>query len=346
MPLITVSFTPKVITDWDPQKPLTTTKLNALYDNTEWLRQLLAGSYVAGAVQDHNHDGVNSASTPVGPNYARNGSFESGTAGYTVTTYTGATVGTSTANPLDGATSLAFTSTVLANGGGDALNNAYVECSEGEAYFVKGEILASVAGQSAKIEMYWYDKAKAQISVSTLYTTTSAPTALKHVGGVAVAPTNARYMRYRITGGIPATGTAVGTVYFDGLVHGMQPMLQVITGSLGANVYLGSAAYYDGPSVAQGAQGKWLVMGTVTITGSLSGDVLTAKLWDGTSVLDSADVMSSGGQVCIALSGYIDTPVGNLKITGKTSSNSGTAVIVFNDSGNSKDSTITAIRMG
>lgn len=60
MTAISVTFSPKVAADWDPQKPLTTTKLNGLVDNTTHLREWLGASYYAGAIQDHNHDGSNS----------------------------------------------------------------------------------------------------------------------------------------------------------------------------------------------------------------------------------------------------------------------------------------------
>lgn len=217
MTAITVTWSPKVATDWDPQKPLTTTKLNALYDNTEYLKQWLAGSYLAGAIQDHNHDGQNSAMVPVGPNMLRNGSFESALAGYTSNAYTGGTIATSTSTNMDGNTSLSITSTVLANGGGDVTSNEYMPVTEDMGYSFTGNIIASVANVSAKIEVIWYDKNKSQISIAAAYSSTNTPTAMRNIGSIVAAPETARFARIKVTGGIPSSGSAVGTVYFDGL---------------------------------------------------------------------------------------------------------------------------------
>lgn len=220
MTAISVTFSPKVAVDWDPQKPLTTTKLNGLVDNTTHLREWMGASYYAGAIQDHNHDGSNSAAIPVGPNYLRNGSFESGLSGWTATPSASGTVAlnATAAYVFDGLQSLAITSTVLADGGGAAETNEYVPCSEGQGYGLIGDVLASVAGVSGKVEVEWYDITQALISASTAYTSNSIPTAFTKFGGFVTAPANARFMRILCTGGIPATGTAVGTVYFDGLV--------------------------------------------------------------------------------------------------------------------------------
>lgn len=214
----------------DPDSPLDSPLLTALRDDLIHLREWLGYTYETGAIQDHNHDGANSALVPVGPNLLRNGSFENGgTSGWTVTPYTGATVGTSTSNPLDGATSLAFTSTVLANGGGDAVSNEYIPISEGESFSLWFPIKASVANVSSKAEILWYDNAKGSISASTIFTSTNTPTTLTQQAASATAPANARFMRVKITGGVPATGSAYGTIYFDGLMlNGNNEVTQVV----------------------------------------------------------------------------------------------------------------------
>lgn len=121
-----------------------------------------------------------------------------------------------------------------------------------------------------------------------------------------------------------------------------------ITNSLGADVLLNNTAnYFDGPSVAQGAAGTWFVTGTVTLTDNTSANAaLTAKLWDGTSVIASAVSQNSSGTgfVSISLSGFITNPAGNLRISVKDPLTTN-GRILFNQSGNSKDSTITAIRI-
>ena len=119
-----------------------------------------------------------------------------------------------------------------------------------------------------------------------------------------------------------------------------------ITASLGADVALNNTAnYFDGPSIAQGSTGTWFVSGTVTVEDTTAGSVFYAKLWDGTTVIASTVVQSNAtGQATISLSGYLATPAGNLRISVRDTSNT-TGKIIFNDSGNSKDSTISACRI-
>lgn len=202
----------------DPDSPIDTTLLTGFRDDLIHLREWLGASYTAGAVQNHSHDGVNSELVPIGPNYLRNGSFESGTSGWTITQYTGGTIAISATTPLNGAASLAFTSTVLANGGGDAVSNEYIPVSGRNGYSLNGVVQASVADVSGKAEIIWYDNTKAQISVSAVYSSANLPTTLTLIGGSVAAPSSARFMRIKITGGIPSVGSATGTVYFDGLV--------------------------------------------------------------------------------------------------------------------------------
>mgnify|MGYP003325893372 FL=1 len=119
--------------------------------------------------------------------------------------------------------------------------------------------------------------------------------------------------------------------------------------SLGANVSLNNIAnYFDGPSVAQGSTGTWYVSGTVTVGVPVAGSRLNAKLWDGTTVIASAQTFSTttgNGITTIALSGTLASPAGNLRIS-VNSPDSTSGTIYYNLSGNSKDSTITAIRVG
>ena len=59
--------------------------------------------------------------------------------------------------------------------------------------------------------------------------------------------------------------------------------LTYYTASLGADVSLtNTATYFDGPSVAQGTSGTWLVTAHVTVAGN--NDNIFAKLWDGTKI--------------------------------------------------------------
>lgn len=122
-----------------------------------------------------------------------------------------------------------------------------------------------------------------------------------------------------------------------------------ITASLGADVALNNTSnYFDGPSVAQGTVGTWLVIGTVTMNDAIGPDTIYLKLWDGTSApLASAvfNMVAANNPGCATLMGIAVSPVGNLRISAKDIART-TGLFVFNASGNSKDCTITAIRIG
>lgn len=121
-----------------------------------------------------------------------------------------------------------------------------------------------------------------------------------------------------------------------------------ITNSLGADVALNNVAnYFDGPSIAQGTTGTWFVSGTITVNDTAGAAGIVVKLWDGTTVIASAWVLvdSANAMRPVSLSGYITSPAGNLRMSAKDLS-SASGAIKFNQSGNSKDSTITAIRIG
>ncbi len=118
------------------------------------------------------------------------------------------------------------------------------------------------------------------------------------------------------------------------------------TNSLGADVLLNNTAnYFDGPSVAQGtAVGPWFASGTVTIFDTAAA-IVFCKLWDGTTVIASAsNTLAASSAINTSLSGVITSPAANIRISCRDSSNT-TGKILFNNTGNSKDATITAFRL-
>lgn len=124
--------------------------------------------------------------------------------------------------------------------------------------------------------------------------------------------------------------------------------LPKFTNSLGGNVTLTTInVFVDGPSVAQGTSGTWFASGSVVLKDSAGAASLVAKLYDGTTVIDSGFVTSASaaGRVTISLSGYITSPAGNIRIAAANFTNSGTGSMVFNDSTSGKDSTVSAIRI-
>lgn len=126
----------------------------------------------------------------------------------------------------------------------------------------------------------------------------------------------------------------------------LPPSPGALTNSLSGDVALNNVSnYFNGPSVAQGTIGTWFVSGQVTLTDT-AGANFFAKLWDGTTVIDSAGagISTTGILACISLSGFINSPAGNLRIDARDASNT-TGTMKFNITGNSKDSTITAFRI-
>jgi len=121
-----------------------------------------------------------------------------------------------------------------------------------------------------------------------------------------------------------------------------------VTNSLSGDVALSATgSYFDGPSVAQGTSGTWLASGTVTVTLGTANHVIYAKLWDGTTVIASVVFGNPGasGTVSASLSGYLTNPAANIKISVRDTTATD-STMKFNSSGNSKDSTLTAIRVG
>ena len=122
-----------------------------------------------------------------------------------------------------------------------------------------------------------------------------------------------------------------------------------ITNALAANANMtATGAYFTGPTVAQGTSGTWFVRGSITVINTGGGDNVNVKLWDGTNVIASASValvsISGTYRANVHLSGIAVSPAGNLRISVSPVSRTD-GVIAFNQSGNSKDSTITAIRI-
>lgn len=126
--------------------------------------------------------------------------------------------------------------------------------------------------------------------------------------------------------------------------------LTTLTNSLASDVQLSTAAgapYVNGPSVAQGSSGTWLASGSLTLVSNAVSNGFF-KLWDGTTVIDSGNVIFAGGVVrtMVSLSGVITSPASNIKISVSNPDLSTGAFMEANRSGNGKDCTITVVRIG
>jgi len=246
---ITVVWTNKDPALLDPGKPITTGLKNKEWDNLDFLRQWVGGSYLAGAVQNHDHDGVNSAPIEALPNLVKNGSFERDggggvPAGWVFTAYTGGSAAMVTATQKHGKTCVGITSTVLANGGGYYESANYIDVGGGEDYLWKIWRAGSIANISSQAEIIWYDAAEAQISVSALFSISTTETTFTEARGRVAAPATARLAKLRLTGGVPAVGSAVGTVYFDGVMVPDVPRIDSVSIQAGgiAQANIGAAA--------------------------------------------------------------------------------------------------------
>jgi hypothetical protein len=126
--------------------------------------------------------------------------------------------------------------------------------------------------------------------------------------------------------------------------------LTVISNYLNADVLLNNtAAYFDGPSCAQGTSGIWFAVGSVTLIGTIA-DGMFCKLWDGTTVIDSTAINiptagGAGASTRVSFSGFITAPAGNIKISVRDNNNTN-GKIQFNISGFSMDSGLTVLRVG
>lgn len=149
-------------------------------------------------------------------------------------------------------------------------------------------------------------------------------------------------------GGFKLTGLGAPTASGDALSFGSSAGYTntSLTNSLVADVALNNTAnYFTGPTVAQGTTGTWFASGTVTVQDASAANYL-AKLWDGTTVIASTTMGAGAGtRLAISLSGLLSSPEDNIRISVRDASNT-TGNMLFNNSGNSKDCTLTVVRIG
>jgi hypothetical protein len=143
---------------------------------------------------------------------------------------------------------------------------------------------------------------------------------------------------------------SAGNVNVTGALRGTSAMLSPVNNSLGASITLNNTNFIDVTSVNQGANGTWLAQGVVTIGGGNSIATVTAKLWDGNTVMAASQfthINSNGiaATATISLQGFITNPTGNIKISVKDNGPSNSTVF-FNQSGTGRDTSLSAIRIG
>lgn len=159
-----------------------------------------------------------------------------------------------------------------------------------------------------------------------------------------------------VAGFTPVTHEWINGIGADGTPTATQPSFADISGfvslprfnnSLGADVLLNNtASYFNGPSVSPGGTGVWFASGTVTLIDTGGSANFLCSLWDGTTTISSSEASSStpNAVATIALSGYLSSPAGNLTIRCNDATRT-TGKILFNITGTSKDSTLSAFRI-
>ena len=144
------------------------------------------------------------------------------------------------------------------------------------------------------------------------------------------------------------TSGAAATPTFRALTFADVTLFTVVSNSLAADVSCSvTSAYFTGPSTAQGTAGTWLAVGTITMFDATNNGDMNAKLWDGTTVIDSTSsrLDTANSSRSISLSGVITNPAGNIRISANAPGAT-TPVISANKTGNAKDSTLTVVRIG
>ena len=124
---------------------------------------------------------------------------------------------------------------------------------------------------------------------------------------------------------------------------GMSPITNSLSGDVACN---NTSNYFTGPTIAQGTAGTWFASGSVTLIDTAGAADFNVKLWDGTTVIASGRgvVDAANTEIVVHLSGYLAAPAGNIRIS-VNDATSTSGAILFNGSGNSKDSTLSAIRI-
>ncbi|MET4345507.1 hypothetical protein [Bradyrhizobium sp. RT9a] len=123
--------------------------------------------------------------------------------------------------------------------------------------------------------------------------------------------------------------------------------LSGLNASLGADVSLSSiGGYFQGPSIAQGTAGIWFVTATAGVLDTSGAAGMNCRISDGITVVTSVRTGTAGANAMtsLSLSGVITSPSGNLRLECADTTNAA-GVMKFNASGNSKDTSITAVRI-
>jgi len=100
------------------------------------------------------------------------------------------------------------------NGGGYLTSKDFFDWSEQTPLLLEWSHKCSVAGMLDKVDVLFYDSAKALISTVNVYSSTANPTSWTMQRGLAHPPATTRYAKIRITGG-DSSNTTGGSSWWD-----------------------------------------------------------------------------------------------------------------------------------
>lgn len=130
---------------------------------------------------------------------------------------------------------------------------------------------------------------------------------------------------------------------------GAAPAITSFSAVLGANVAIPAAnTWVDGPAIAQGTSGTFVVVATASLKDTGQAAPLCARLTDGTTVYGDTGIVynvGAGARTQGTIIAIVTNPVGNLKIQATIMATSSGGVLVANDSGVGQDTKIVAIKI-
>jgi hypothetical protein len=189
--------------------------------------------------------------------------------------------------------------------------------------------------------------------------TTASAAALSNCAGALTYSTSTHTFGCNASAGT-GTVTSIGLTNSYGVAISGSPVttsgnisagvsLSYFANAIGSDISMNNTAnFFDGPGVAQGTTGVWFASGTVTLNDAgASASNFYCKLWDGTTVVSSANVAhvaTANLRVAISLQGIISAPAANIRISCRNI-DSASAVMEFNRTGAGKDSNISAFRI-
>ncbi len=141
---------------------------------------------------------------------------------------------TTAANVAHGARALSMTTPGGVTGGASLVTSDFYPIGELQSISISWFTKSSVAGISNAIYVEWFDRAGSSLSTTTLWSSTSNPTAWTNYTVSATAPANARFFKLELKG---VDSTTAGTVYWDGVQLGFHKRKAIIYTTPGAFTY-------------------------------------------------------------------------------------------------------------